>query len=692
MKSSIIPRELFLLIIIFSLLFSVPSLSQDYSKKDINLERLIDEIYPVQDLDINYEDLYENLAQILANPLNLNTVTPEQLRSLYILREDQLNSFFTYRKERGPFISVYELQSISGFDEKVIIKLQYFVIVKEEELLKKSISSRIIANQNNYLVMRLERTLETKKGYLPETDSTTKYVGSPTKIYSRFRTMQSNDFSFGFTLEKDAGEAINWRPSSRQYGFDFISFHGQLMNRGKMKNIIVGDYQAQFGQGLIFGGGFGAGKGAETITTIRKSNIGFLPYTSVNETGFFHGGAISYSVAKNITLHSLLSINRRDGKFSGDSLIDDGILLSSIALSGLHRTPNELARRKQIEEYNTGLILNYSHENSEVGITFSQTTFDTPVTKIMRPYNHFNFTGNQNTNVGIFLNFSFNNFSFFSEAAQSLAHGKAITIGTLASLTSSLDLSLLYRNYSPDFYSFYGNALAENTQSQNENGFYWGWKYSFSKVYSLSGYIDLFQFPWLRYRGYSPSSGNEWLIRFNFQPAKNIFIYVQARAETKERNASSSTIYQTALGTKNNYWINCDYAVNPTISFKTRLQTSNYQLIYASTKGFALVQDVNLNFRRLSISTRYALFQTDDYDNRLYIYESDVWLGFSFQPYVGVGTRSYILLQYKLSNKIDMWLRWATTSYQNVATIGSGSETINGSSKNDIKFQTRIRF
>jgi hypothetical protein len=317
----------------------------------------------------------------------------------------------------------------------------------------------------------------------------------------------------------------------------------------------------------------------------------------------------------------------------------------------LHRTPSEIAKRKQIAERNTGLVLNYSKGNIETGITFSQTTFDAPVTKIIRPYNQFNFTGDQNTNVGFFLNYSFNNLSFFSEAAQSLNHGKAIIVGTLASLTPKLDISMFYRNYSPDFYSFYGNALAENTQSQNENGFYWGWRYSFSKVYSLSGYVDLFQFPWLRYRGYSPSTGNEWLIRFNYQPNKNVFIYLQARAETKERNIASTTLYQTALGTKNNFWINCDYAVNPTMSFKTRVQTSSYQLATASTKGFALVQDINLNFKRLSLSARYALFQTDNYDNRLYIYERDVWLGFSFQPYTGIGTRSYLLLQYKLSNK-----------------------------------------
>ncbi len=678
--------------ITITLLLPVLSAAQQYRSKDIDLERLIDEIYPVQDLEINYEDLYENLAQLLANPFDLNTVTREQLRSLFILSEAQINSFLSYRKQLGPLLSVYELQSIPFFDDRSIRNLVNFVSI-DKATMKQNLAARILSNPNNYLVLRMERTLEEKRGYRAETDSLSRYIGSPNKFYSRFRTSQSNDYSFGFTFEKDAGEAITWNPSSRQYGFDFISFHGQLQNRGKLRNAILGDYQAQFGQGLTLGGGFSTGKGAETITAMRRSNLGFLPYTSVNEAGFFRGAALSYALPKNLTLHTLLSSTRRDGRLANDTISDEGIYLSSFSYSGLHRTVSELTKRKQLLETNIGVVLDYKKNNLETGIIVHQTNFEQPVNKISRPYNEFNFTGDRNTNLGFYLNYNLNNVAFFSEASQTLNHGKGIVAGLLASLTNKLDVSLLYRHYARDFYSFYGNALAENTQAQNESGMYWGWKYTFSKVYSLSGYVDLFQFPWLRYRSYSPSSGNEWLIRFHYQPSKNVSVFVQGRQESKQRNLSTETsLYQTAQGNKYSYWLNCDYAVSAALSFKTRIQTSNYQLGTSKTNGFVVVQDVNFSYRKLSVSARYALFQTDDYDNRLYVYERDVWLGFSFQPYAGVGTRSYLLFQYKVSDKVDLWLRWANTSYQHVDTIGSGLETINGSSKNDIKTQLRVRF
>jgi hypothetical protein len=236
------------------------------------------------------------------------------------------------------------------------------------------------------------------------------------------------------------------------------------------------------------------------------------------------------------------------------------------------------------------------------------------------------------------------------------------------------------------------NAVAENTLTQNESGMYWGWKYQFTKAYSLSGYVDLFRFPWLRFRGYAPSNGSEWLLRFNYQPSKTVSIFLQAREENKIRNLSNeTTIYQTAIGRKRNYWINLDYAADGRWSFKTRAQFSTYHLA-STTKGFAIMQDVSLNLGKFSVTTRYALFDTDDDDTPQYVYENDVWLAFSFPAYYGVGTRTYILLQYPLTRKIDLWLRWAHTRYTDRDTIGSGSEWINGNTRNDLKFQARIRF
>lgn len=665
---------------------------QDFPRKDFALEKLADEIFPVQDQDLNYEELYENLAQLLANPLNLNSVTREQLRSLLVVEEEHINSLLEYRDENGPLLSVYELQAIPGWTRTVFEKVIPFVTVYEEEKrFNPSILTRLMREENNYLVMRYDRTISTRKGYSPEVDSSQRYAGSPDRMYIRYRVARSNDFSLGFTAENDAGEAFTWSPPQKQYGMDYFSWHAQIQNKGKIRNLVIGDFQSQFGQGLVLGSSFGFGKNAETITTVRRSNLGFLPYTSLNESMSMSGLAASVAMSNRVFIHGFASRTFPDAHLSNAD--DDIPSVSSLGASGLHRTPAELRSRKQLEQIEMGGVLQYKTRNFDTGLIIHQSHFSMPVLPTARPYNQFSFRGQHLENAGIYLNYSWSNVTFFGEAAQTLRHGGAFTAGFLGSITNQLEVSVLVRKFDRDFYSFRSNAFSESTSPQNEEAVYWGWKFTAGKKNSFTGYMDLFRFPWLRYRGYSPSEGSEWLLRFNYTPSKNILLFIQVREESKIRNLpGESGLYQYGTGVKRNFWINCDYSAGNILTFKTRVQLSSYTLGGRSTDGMALVQDISCSVNRWAFSARFALFDTDDYDNRTYLYERDVWLAFSFPAYEGTGIRNYFLVQYKLSKRIDLWFRWSGTRYTDRSEIGSGTQTIASNTINDAKFQVRIQF
>jgi hypothetical protein len=104
-----------------------------------------------------------------------------------------------------------------------------------------------------------------------------------------------------------------------------------------------------------------------------------------------------------------------------------------------------------------------------------------------------------------------------------------------------------------------------------------------------------------------------------------------------------------------------------------------------------IMQDVSLDLGRFDITARYALFDTDDYDNRQYCYEQDVWLAYSLPAYYGKGSRYFVLIQFNLTKKISLWLRFSRTQYIDRKTISSGMDAINGSSLSDIKFQLRLQ-
>lgn len=676
------------------LFFMLPllSLSQQYPRDDFNLQNIADDLYGFQDQDINYEDLYENLAQLLAHPLDLNKADQEELRFLNILSEEQISELLVYREKSGKLLSVYELQSMTTFDSATFHKIFPFLTVLDpSSAVNRSLLDRIKREGEHYMLLRYERTLENKKGFKSESTADNRFKGSPDKYYLRFRSSRPSDFSFGFTAEKDAGESMVWDPQKNYYGFDYLSAHAQLQNKGRIKNIIIGDYQAQFAQGIMFGGLFGMGKGGETITTTRRSNIGFLPYTSTYETGLWRGAAATFEIRKNVYVSAFYSNTKRDAN------AEDGeteTVITSFQNTGLHRNTKELSNRKQITEENTGLVLQYKKNQFDGGVMFNHVRFDKEIIRNRNMYNQFYFQGKQNQNIGAYLNYSLQNFAFFSEVSQTLNGGHAYVAGVLANLSSRFDIALVHRKFSRDFYTFYTNAFGEGSMAQNESGMYWGWKYAVNKKLSMSGYADLFRFPWIRYRSYTPSSGHEWLLRLTWQPTRKITLLLQAREESKVRNRRDDSVplYETAEGVKRNYLFNSQYTVSPQLKLRTRIQLSTYTFYNKTSEGMALIQDVNYSLGKFEIRARYALFDTQDYDNRQYVYEDDVWLAFSMPAYDGVGVRNYVLLEYKFNPHVSVWMKYARTRYTDRPEIGSGADLISGHIKSDIKFQLRIKF
>lgn len=662
--------------------------AQEPVRREPDLQRLTDELLGFQEADLNYEELYENLMMLMAHPLNLNTATAEQLRFLNLLSEQQVQGLVRYREENGPLLSLYELQAVVGFDKATLDRILPFFTV-EADGSTRPLFRKMLAPNNAYLLLRYTRMLETRAGFTQRISEPQRFTGSGDALYVRFRSAVPGNYSVGFTAEKDAGERLRWNARTRHYGFDFVSPHIQVVNRGRLKNFIIGHYQAQVGQGLLLGGNFGFGKGGETVTTVRRSNLGFMPYTSLNETGYLNGVAATVAITPNVSISPYYSLAWRDATVTADSA--EQSFITSFPYTGLHRNPVELSRRKQVAEQQYGTVLHFRHRQLDAGLVYSATHFSKPVRPAVQPYNQFAFVGSSLNNTGVFVNYTFKNFTFFSEAAQCIGHGHALVAGLLGSITPRMEMAWLVRRYQSDFHSFYANAFAESSRPQNEQGVYWGWKYRLHKTWTLSGYADVFQFPWLRYRAFAPSEGHEWLMRLAYEPSRNIRLIAQFREENKARNTGTTegNLYQLAAGIRHNTWLIADYAVARTLRMRTRAQFSSYRIQNNITRGMIVLQDVLFETRRFAVTGRYALFDTDDYENRQYVYENDVWLAYTFPSWQDKGIRTYLLFEYDITRNITLWLRLSRTEYLNRISTGSGADRIDGPQRNDIRLQIR---
>jgi hypothetical protein len=689
-----------LLIILLFLSGKLPAQEIPSIKKEIDLQQFIEQLFPVQDDDIPYEDFYETLFLYLSQPLDLNKATAEELKSLFILTDPQIQSFFRHLERNGKLFSLYELQAIPGWDLQTIDRLLPFVSIRTTALNEdhRPLLQRIRESGKGMFLQRYERVLEKRSGYLPRSDSLSPaYLGSPDRLYTRFRLNRAHDFSFGFTLDKDAGEAIAWKPAQSLYGADFLSFHAMLYNKGRFRKLVLGDFQLQYGQSLVFGSGFNIGKGAETISTIRRSNTGLRPYSSVLESGFFRGAGLSYRLSPTVEVTSFYSNAPRDARLqeNTDSTAAPFSLFSSLQQSGLHRTEQELMAKHSIREQSVGNIVHYRNKNSrlQLGATSLFTQFNHYWHRSPQLYNQFEFSGQRNFAGSIFGEFSWQNVNFFTEAAHSLSGGNALVAGILMALSSQLDISFLARHYERNFHSFYGTAFAEGSRPINEQGLYWGLKYKPLQQLFLTAYYDYFKFPWLRYRVDAPSEGYEYLIRANYQPSRQLLLYAQYREELKDLNMLENPPLRIPHpGTKKNYLIHLDYTPSTEISLRSRVQWSSYHFAGSHSRGYTLVQDLSWQRNRFRISGRIALFDTEDYMNRQYVYEKDVLWAFSIPAYYGRGVRHYLLAQYKLNRHFTIWVRWARTTYVDREHISSGNEKIEGSGINQIKTQIRWSF
>ncbi|QMU27277.1 ComEA family DNA-binding protein [Adhaeribacter radiodurans] len=683
--------------------------AQNVARPALNLELFAQELIAQPDnSDLMYEDIYENLLQYYQQPINLNQTTREELESLFILSPAQVNSFFEYRRQNSPLVNLYELQAIPGFDVPTIYKLLPFVDVPDGSLLTqlKPLWLRMRQEQNQYFLVRYDRTMQQKKGYsFADTSSTgrvaSRYSGSPDKYLIRYRNSHARDYSVGFTAEKDAGEKLIWDPNTQRYGLDFYSAHVQLYNQGKFKALALGDYQLQFGQGLLLAGGFSVGKGAETITTLRRSNLGIRPYTSVLEAAFFRGAAFTYTWQQ-WELTTFYSNKKVDGNVQSalDTLEADfgteESSFSSIQATGFHRTLTEISSKHQVKEQVIGsnLLFRAPNQPFTMGITALRTVYNVAIQPMSRAYNQFEFAGQQLTNLGTHYSYNWQNLNFFGETAYSSSGGWGTVNGLLASLSARLEASVLYRNYSRQFHSLHGNAFGESTRNNNEQGWYFGLKVKPTTPWEITAYYDAFVFPWLKYRVNAPSNGNESLVRLQYRPTKTTLLYVQFRSETKGRNVSllNQQIDFVSQATRKNYLLYLDYTPSPKINLRSRIQHSTFTLAGKTTQGYFMAQDVSFNLKRWQLSTRYGLFDTDDYDNRQYTIERDVLYAFSVPALSGVGAHYYLVAQFKANSNLDFWVKYSNTNYRHQATIGSGLEEMKGHIREDIRVQVRYGF
>lgn len=652
------------------------------------IEKILDILSPDLGDEQDYSDIAERLNYYRKHPIDLNNATKDQLQELIFLSPIQINEILSHSLENGPFINVYELQSIRSLDIESVNLLINFVKVTLPTSFQDMTFKKLVQKADHDLMVRIGKILERQAGFSTLANSKeANYQGSAWRVLTRYRYNFSNSLAASLNMEKDAGE--QFFDSSKNKGFDFYSGNISIRGSGVVKKLLIGDYALQFGQGLVMWSGSGFGKGSG-ISTIAKQDFGLKPYSSVNESMFLRGASGTFKFRK-LFFTPFFSKKNLDA-----STTDQGKEISTISFSGLHRTKSEIENKSRLSSTIYGAHIQFNSKRLNIGFTSYQTQFSLPFSIGKSLYEQYDFRGNLLTNLGINYDYNYKNTYFFGEMAHSKNGGSAFINGIMSSLSPRVSLVLMHRRYAKNYHSFFNQSVSEASNPVNESGFYSALSLKFDSKWDLFTYSDFFRFPWLKFRVNAPSSGYEIFAQINYKMNKKLNLNTRFKQQVREEN-SEGIITHSGLETvdKQNYRIEISYGINDRFSFRNRVEMVRYQKGNSKFElGFLNYQDIIYKpmSSRLSGNVRFGIFDTESFNSRIYAYENDVLYAYSVPAYQGKGVRFYVNARYTLIRGFDLWLRYSSTSYYDQITVGSGGDQINGNKRSDIRMQIRYQF
>lgn len=646
----------------------------------------------------DYSELIEDLEFYLQNPLNLNYAKEEDLKCFFFLNDIQIRNFLNYLAKYERFISIFELQAIEGWDLETIELILPFVTINEEQTRRYFSFDDLIREGRHQMFIRYQQVLEEQKGYSSidkkelEENPNARYLGSPYRLYTRYRFTYYNNISLGFTAQKNPGE--EFFHGSQPYGFEFYSGHLFMQDFGHIKSLAIGDFQAQFGQGLILWPNLSFGKNYDAIN-IKKNPLGLRQYTSTDRNNFMRGVGTTLAY-KNFEVTGFASHKKRDANvLKYDSVNQEVLAITSLTAIGNAGTPSELENKRTVDETIFGGNITYKKPNFSLGFTSYRYDLGAEFNRNLKIYNQFDFNNSSNTNTSLDYSYIFHNFNIFGEVAYSKNGGYAFLNGLMTSIDPRFSIAVLHRHITKDYQSQLGNAFTENTRVVNEQGLYLGLNFKLSNEWNIYAYADHFSFPWMKWRTYSPSSGYDYLAQINYKPSRQTQMYLRYRNKNKPLNSPrKSKIRYLDDVIRQNARFNISYDISELFSFRNRIEFIDFKHGDNEQQGFMVYHDIL--YRSLespwAITLRYALFETGGYDSRIYAYEHNVLYAFGFPFYSDKGSRVYLLLKYDLGYNINLYARYAQTFYTNRDNIGTGLEKIDNNTRSEVTAQIRIKF
>ena len=405
-------------------LVCMSSWAQQYQLADI-----LEDIYgQLAEYGIAMDDVAEQLMEIAENPIDLNQTNAEELGQLCWLTDEQIDDILLYQYQHA-FVSVYDLLLIHSLKDYDIRNLLPFVEVKGDRL---EVKGKDMYFREVFHYAKHEITLRADARNIED------YENDPMYGKLRYRFDYQKKVQAGMTICRPTGEALE----QMQYGA-FV----QLQDIGCIKNLSAGNFQANFGQGLVIGSPFKTGKN-RWMSSGMNAREGVRKFTSLSDDyQAFHGIGTTLRFAW-AEVSAMYSIDQQ---------------------------------KDSVWHHLVGVNVTGKWKKLKVGVTAIE--------------NIYSDSTDAQSVVGVNARYNWGKVDLWGEVAatQGKRWGWGGIVGMNFTPISDVNILALYRYYSPYFDNPYAYAFSEKSRLNDENGFYLGVDVRTFAKWRLAAYVDAFR-------------------------------------------------------------------------------------------------------------------------------------------------------------------------------------------------------
>lgn len=218
----------------------------------------------IEELDESVTEKYEALAR---HPVKINTSSLTSLVSCGLFTAFQAAALDDWRRSSGDILSLTELGLIDGFNPALVSHLAPYIDLSSKAGIGRSSTDH---RSTDEAVARLQRRRD-------EGSSADSAWGF------KYRHISDNRGSICAAVRSSYGQ--------KGMSPDTWSASGMIQGRGLIDRIIVGDFNARFGQGLAMWSGFSM-SGTGTVDAFCKRATGISPTWSYGATSYRGAAAI----------------------------------------------------------------------------------------------------------------------------------------------------------------------------------------------------------------------------------------------------------------------------------------------------------------------------------------------------------------------------------------------------------------